>query len=108
MYKTKPHPGWGSLRNPSVKFRIPTAENLVPIRLDIDVEGQRYKDTFTWNPTDPESDVTMFAKRTVRDLKLPPTFVAPIYQSIQVNILLVASNLSGRYDWLSCDRNQKK
>nr|GEW28976.1 chromatin structure-remodeling complex protein BSH [Tanacetum cinerariifolium] len=83
MYKTKPHPGWGSLRSPSVKFRIPTAENLVPIRLDIDVEGQKYRDTFTWNPTDPESDVTMFAKRTVRDLKLPPTFVAPIYQSIQ-------------------------
>lgn len=83
MYKTKPHPGWGSLRNPTVKFRIPTAENLVPIRLDIDVEGQRYRDTFTWNPTDPESDVTMFAKRTVKDLKLPPTFIAQIYQSIQ-------------------------
>ncbi|PWA79216.1 SNF5/SMARCB1/INI1-like protein [Artemisia annua] len=41
----KPHPGWGSLGNPTVKFRFPTAENLVPICLDIDIEGQRYRDT---------------------------------------------------------------
>uniref|UniRef100_A0A803M5E3 Bushy growth protein n=1 Tax=Chenopodium quinoa TaxID=63459 RepID=A0A803M5E3_CHEQI len=34
-----------------VKFRMPTAENLVPIRLDIEIDGQRYKDAFTWNPS---------------------------------------------------------
>ncbi|GJT94062.1 GTP-binding protein ERG [Tanacetum coccineum] len=28
-----------------------TTQNLVPILLDIDVEGQRNIDTFTWNPT---------------------------------------------------------
>lgn len=28
----------------------PTAENLIPIRLDIEIDGQRYKDAFTWNP----------------------------------------------------------
>ncbi|XP_008439009.1 chromatin structure-remodeling complex protein BSH isoform X2 [Cucumis melo] len=33
------------------KFRIPTAENLVPIRLDIEIDGQRFKDAFTWNPS---------------------------------------------------------
>ncbi|KAI3686968.1 hypothetical protein L1987_80658 [Smallanthus sonchifolius] len=73
---------WSSLRSP-VKFRIPTAENLVPIRLDIDIDGQRYRDTFTWNPSDPDSDVSLFAKRTVKDLKLPPPFVTQIAQSIQ-------------------------
>ncbi|KAL2978082.1 hypothetical protein AAZX31_13G099800 [Glycine max] len=57
----------GFYRNP-VKFRMPTAENLVPIRLDIEIEGQRYKDAFTWNPS---------------DLKLPPAFVTQIAQSIQ-------------------------
>ncbi|KAG6518583.1 chromatin structure-remodeling complex protein BSH-like isoform X1 [Zingiber officinale] len=67
----------------SIKFRMPTAENLVPIRLDIDVDGNRFKDAFTWNPSDPDSEVTNFAKRTVKDLKLPSTFVAHISQSIQ-------------------------
>ncbi|XP_027331260.1 chromatin structure-remodeling complex protein BSH isoform X3 [Abrus precatorius] len=72
----------GFYRNP-VKFRMPTAENLVPIRLDIEIEGQRYKDAFTWNPSDPDSEVVVFAKRTVKDLKLPPAFVTQIAQSIQ-------------------------
>ncbi|KAG7631608.1 SNF5/SMARCB1/INI1 [Arabidopsis suecica] len=66
-----------------VKFRMPTAENLVPIRLDIQFEGQRYKDAFTWNPSDPDNEVVIFAKRTVKDLKLPYAFVTQIAQSIQ-------------------------
>uniref|UniRef100_A0A5B7C2X9 Putative chromatin structure-remodeling complex protein BSH n=1 Tax=Davidia involucrata TaxID=16924 RepID=A0A5B7C2X9_DAVIN len=71
-----------SYKNP-VKFRIPTADNLVPIRLDIEIDGQRFRDAFTWNPSDPDSEVVVFAKRTVKDLKLPPTFVTQIAQSIQ-------------------------
>lgn len=69
-----------------IKFRMPTSENLVPIRLDIEVDGQRFKDAFTWNPTDPDSEVSIFAKRTVKDLKLPPTFISPITQSIQTQL----------------------
>ncbi|KAG6582138.1 Chromatin structure-remodeling complex protein BSH, partial [Cucurbita argyrosperma subsp. sororia] len=38
------------------KFRIPTAENLIPIRLDIEIDGQRFKDAFTWNSSDPDSE----------------------------------------------------
>ncbi|CAN0891215.1 Chromatin structure-remodeling complex protein BSH [Linum grandiflorum] len=66
-----------------VKFRMPTSENLIPIRLDIEVDGQRFKDAFTWNPSDPDSEVVVFAKRTVKDLKLPPSFVTQIAHSIQ-------------------------
>ncbi|KAI5572334.1 hypothetical protein POPTR_010G004100v4 [Populus trichocarpa] len=69
-----------------VKFRVPTRENLVPIRLDIELEEQRYKDAFTWNPTDPDSEITIFAKRTVKDLKLPPPFIMHIVQSIQTQL----------------------
>ncbi|KAJ6980816.1 chromatin structure-remodeling complex protein BSH isoform X1 [Populus alba x Populus x berolinensis] len=69
-----------------VKFRMPTRENLVPIRLDIELEEQRYKDAFTWNPTDPDSEITIFAKRTVKDLKLPPPFMMHIVQSIQTQL----------------------
>ncbi|TMW96747.1 chromatin structure-remodeling complex protein BSH [Solanum lycopersicum] len=78
----KPQSASSSLKNP-VKFRMPTAENLVPIRLDIEIDGQRFKDAFTWNPNDPDSEVVVFAKRTVKDLKLPPAFVTQIAQSIQ-------------------------
>ncbi|XP_020085681.1 chromatin structure-remodeling complex protein BSH isoform X2 [Ananas comosus] len=69
-----------------IKFRMPTAENLIPIRLDIEVDGQRYKDAFVWNPDDPDSEVINFAKRTVKDLKLPPTFVTQIVQSVQAQL----------------------
>lgn len=69
-----------------VKFRMPTAENLVPIRLDIELDGHRFKDAFTWNPSDPDSEVVVFAKRTAKDLKLPPAFVMQIAQSIQTQL----------------------
>lgn len=65
------------------KFKMPTSDNLVPIRLDIEIDGQRFRDAFTWNPTDPDTEVVLFAKRTVKDLKLPPAFITPIVQSIQ-------------------------
>ena len=29
----------------------PTADNLVPIRLDIEIDNHRFKDAFTWNPS---------------------------------------------------------
>ena len=32
-------------------FLRPTAENLIPIRVDVEVDGQRFKDAFTWNPS---------------------------------------------------------
>ncbi|PKA54614.1 Chromatin structure-remodeling complex protein BSH [Apostasia shenzhenica] len=69
-----------------IKFRMPTASNLIPMRLDIESEGQRFKDSFTWNSSDPDSEVANFAKRTVKDLKLPPTFISQICQSIHSQI----------------------
>ncbi|KAI3445568.1 hypothetical protein Pfo_002233 [Paulownia fortunei] len=81
----KSHSPWGTAKNP-VKFRIPTADNLVPIRLDIEIDGQRFRDAFIWNPSDPDSEVVVFAKRTVKDLKLPPAFVTQIAQSIQTQL----------------------
>ncbi|CAL8993427.1 unnamed protein product [Prunus brigantina] len=70
----------------AVKFRMPTAQNLVPIRLDLDVDGQKFKDTFTWNPSDPDSEIVVFAKRTAKDLKLPPGFITVMASAIQSQI----------------------
>ncbi|XP_009353450.1 chromatin structure-remodeling complex protein BSH isoform X1 [Pyrus x bretschneideri] len=75
-----------SSRGP-VKFRMPTAQNLVPIRLDLDIDGQRFKDCFTWNPSDPDSEIVVFAKRTAKDLKLPPGFITGIASAIQSQIV---------------------
>ncbi|KAG5575469.1 hypothetical protein H5410_055603, partial [Solanum commersonii] len=86
----KPPSASGSLKNP-VKFRLPTAENLVPIRLDIEIDGKRFKDAFTWNASDPDSEVVVFARRTVKDLKFPTAFVTQIAQSIQIAKQGVAS-----------------
>ncbi|KAK3140777.1 hypothetical protein QOZ80_5AG0405640 [Eleusine coracana subsp. coracana] len=73
----------GASRPSAFSFRMPTRDNLVPIRVDIEVDGQRYRDAFTWNPRDPDSEIISFAKRTAKDLKLPATFVPPMLQSIQ-------------------------
>ncbi|KAL6294051.1 hypothetical protein ACE6H2_002193 [Prunus campanulata] len=70
----------------AVKFRMPTAQNLVPIRLDLDVDGQKFKDTFTWNPSDPDSEIVVFARRTAKDLKLPPGFITVMASAIQSQI----------------------
>ncbi|EEE57715.1 hypothetical protein OsJ_08198 [Oryza sativa Japonica Group] len=73
----------GAARPSSVKFRMPTRDNLVPIRVDVEVDGQRYRDAFTWNPCDPDSEIISFAKRTAKDLKLPANFVPQMLHSIQ-------------------------
>eukprot|EP00249_Psilotum_nudum_P010218 c22408_g1_i2 orf=153-923(+) len=78
--------GQGGTSKSTVKFRMPTAENLIPIRVDLEMEGQRYKDAFTWNANDPDSEILVFAKRTVKDLNLPSAFTSLIAQSIQSQI----------------------
>ncbi|XP_075082665.1 chromatin structure-remodeling complex protein BSH isoform X2 [Nicotiana tabacum] len=94
----KPQSAWGSLKNP-VKFKIPTAENLVPIRLDIEIDGQRFRDAFSWNPNDPDSEVVVFAKRTVKDLKLPPGFITQIAQSIQLDLRVNHTVIKDHFFW---------
>jgi hypothetical protein len=32
-----------------VSFRMPTELNLIPIRLDLEFDGRKLKDAFTWN-----------------------------------------------------------
>ncbi|KAK2808609.1 hypothetical protein FQN49_008699, partial [Arthroderma sp. PD_2] len=46
-------------------------ENLVPIRLDIDWDKVKVRDTFTWNLHDRVTPVEIFAEKLVEDLGLP-------------------------------------
>ncbi|GAB7352620.1 hypothetical protein MBLNU459_g2995t2 [Dothideomycetes sp. NU459] len=47
-------------------------EELVPVRLDIELEKLRLRDTFTWNLNDRLIQPGLFARTLVEDLRLPP------------------------------------
>ncbi|KAJ7507204.1 SNF5-domain-containing protein [Mycena galericulata] len=58
-------------------------EQLVPIRLEFDVEHHKMRDTFVWNLNDPVISPEDFAQTVVEDYKLAPTYHAVIVKTIQ-------------------------
>lgn len=70
-----------SLENASQK------ECLVPIRLDMELEGQKLRDTFTWNKNESMITPEQFAEVLCDDLDLNPIpFVPAIAQAIRQQI----------------------
>ena len=72
------------------KAQAEQVEELVPIRLDIEHEKLRLRDTFTWNVYDQLVPPELFAQGLVEDFKIPieavPTFTAQVYQNMQEQI----------------------
>ncbi|KAI9906089.1 hypothetical protein PsorP6_014219 [Peronosclerospora sorghi] len=67
--------------------KFPTQDTLlVPIRLDIDIEGYRYIDSFSWNVHEKDFTYETFAAALVRDLDLPDCFYRRIAKSIEEQI----------------------
>ncbi|XP_021707148.1 SWI/SNF-related matrix-associated actin-dependent regulator of chromatin subfamily B member 1 [Aedes aegypti] len=63
------------------------AEVLVPIRLDMEIEGQKLRDTFTWNRNESMITPEQFAEVLCDDLDLNPTpFVPAIAAAIRQQI----------------------
>ncbi|KAI8990720.1 hypothetical protein BD414DRAFT_413161 [Trametes punicea] len=58
-------------------------EQLVPIRLEFDVEHHKMRDTFVWNLSDPIITPEIFAQSIVDDYGLAPSYHAVITKSIQ-------------------------
>ncbi|KAJ6591033.1 SNF5-domain-containing protein [Mycena vulgaris] len=58
-------------------------EQLVPIRLEFDVEHHKMRDTFVWNLNDPVISPEHFAQTVVEDYNLAPTYHAVITKTIQ-------------------------
>ncbi|KRX62364.1 SWI/SNF-related matrix-associated actin-dependent regulator of chromatin subfamily B member 1 [Trichinella nativa] len=59
-------------------------EVLVPIRLDMEVDGFKLRDSFTWNKNESVITPEMFAEILCDDLELPPaSFIPAIAQSIR-------------------------
>lgn len=64
-----------------------TNEVLVPIRLDMEIEGHKLRDTFVWNKNEISITPDQFAEILCDDLDLPaPAFVPAIAQSIRQQI----------------------
>jgi SWI/SNF-related matrix-associated actin-dependent regulator of chromatin subfamily B protein 1 len=62
-------------------------EELVPIRLDLEIEGQKLRDTFTWNKNESLITPEEFGEILCRDLGLNPlTFTIPIANAIRQQV----------------------
>ncbi|KAF2477946.1 SNF5-domain-containing protein [Lindgomyces ingoldianus] len=61
-------------------------EDLVPVRLDIELDKIKLRDTFTWNLHDRVTPPDVFAENLVEDFKLPPEFRGPLIQQINREI----------------------
>lgn len=74
--------------DPSLSFENSNQPDvLVPIRVDLEIEGQKLRDTFTWNKNEMLITPEIFAEILCDDLDLNPiTFIPAIAQSIRQQI----------------------
>ena len=61
-------------------------DELVPIRLDIEYEKVRLRDTFTWNIHDRVIPIDLFAEKLVEDFNLPLESYRPLIQQVAANV----------------------
>ncbi|KAL8963427.1 MAG: hypothetical protein Q9193_000314 [Seirophora villosa] len=73
-------------RKEDVATQAEQLEELVPIRLDIEWDKIRLRDTFTWNLHDRISDPRSFSEGLVEDFKLPPEQCGPIVDQVHSSI----------------------
>ena len=62
------------------------SEELVPIRLDVEWNKIKLRDTFTWNLHDRTTSVDYFAEKLVEDFGLEVKTCAPLVQSVKMAI----------------------
>ncbi|KAJ5947318.1 hypothetical protein N7466_000333 [Penicillium verhagenii] len=69
-----------------LKVQSEQMDDLVPIRLDIDWEKVKIRDTFTWNLHDRVVSPDLFAEKLVEDLGLPLETSTPLIRQISQSI----------------------
>ncbi|KAF2273925.1 SNF5-domain-containing protein [Westerdykella ornata] len=85
--KSRPYP-----RVPRDKFlaQAEQIEELVPLRLDIELDKIKLRDTFTWNLHDRITDTAVFAENLVEDFRLPielrPSLIQHIHREMNEQI----------------------
>ncbi|KAF5852564.1 hypothetical protein GGP41_007994 [Bipolaris sorokiniana] len=61
-------------------------EELVPVRLDIELDRLKLRDTFTWNLHDRVTNPLLFAQTLVEDFQIPPELRQNVMQQIDREI----------------------
>lgn len=90
--KEKPRPGkrtTPALPKPSrkdMKEQAEQYEELVPIRLDVDWDKVKVRDTFTWNLNDRLTPIDLFSAQLVEDLGLKAPSDRPVFDQVQQQI----------------------
>lgn len=71
-------------------------DDLIPIRVDVTVDGRRVQDAFSWNPDERAITPHAFAAVLVADLALPPSATAEIADQIneQISAHLTAARVA--------------
>jgi len=92
MYPNNPHRKWAGhrgRRDPRIRLsrkqlsdQAEEIEDLVPIRLDIEHDKIKLRDTFTWNVHDRLIDANAFAATLVEDFKVPQEHFPFIQQQV--------------------------
>ncbi|KAG9254934.1 SWI-SNF complex subunit [Emericellopsis atlantica] len=84
----KPRKG-GAKQTPALKYKrkdmlkqAEQHEELVPIRLEVEWDKVRLRDTFTWNLHDRLIHVELFASQLVEDMGLKPPALQPVYEQV--------------------------
>ncbi|EPZ32321.1 SNF5/SMARCB1/INI1 domain-containing protein [Rozella allomycis CSF55] len=81
--------GW-DYKKPIVYSHVPSDSHdiLVPIRIDLEFEGIKYRDTFTWHLQEKNVTPEVFAEIICQDFDLPTSlFSPPISKSIREQIV---------------------
>ncbi|KAF2772602.1 SNF5-domain-containing protein [Teratosphaeria nubilosa] len=61
-------------------------EELVPVRLDIELDKLRLRDTFTWNLHEKLVSQDLFTEHLLEDLKIPPEAIPEVRRQVQVEM----------------------
>lgn len=93
--KIKTFPTFYDDKNPKTLYESASIpEVLIPVRLDIDIDGQKLRDTFTWNKNESLITPEQFAQILCDDLDLPTSsFVPAISQSIRQQVEQFSSDM---------------
>jgi SWI/SNF-related matrix-associated actin-dependent regulator of chromatin subfamily B protein 1 len=74
------------LKKEQVETQSEQIEELVPVRLDIELDKIKLRDTFTWNLHDRFTTTELFTEHLLEDFKLPQELRGPVRQNVHREI----------------------
>jgi hypothetical protein len=59
---------------------------LIPVKIDIELEGRRYKDMFLWDKNEPYQTIDSFVKILIEEQNLPAVFESELISNIRKQV----------------------